>query len=188
LGLPIVLPPTKIGCPLKEFMMSAAFVPVRPYRVFEDLVLGEFRRSLPRTVTEAEIVAFARQWDPQWFHSDAAMARESIFGQVVASGIHTLALWRQMDHEINSDIDFVCGIGWDDLRLKKAVRGGDAIHVTSEIISLTPSATRKDRGTALTRYAVINQHGDDAVTFTSINFVYTRAGRDRRAASASASA
>jgi acyl dehydratase len=88
-----------------------------------------------------------------------------------------LALWRQLDHEINSDIDFVCGVGWDELRLRRAIRSGDTIHVTSEIISLKPSATRSDRGTALTRYAVVNQKGEEAVTFTSINLVYTRAGR-----------
>ncbi len=145
-------------------------------------MVGEFRRSSARTISEAEILAFARQWDPQWFHSDADLARSSVFGEVVASGIHILALWRQMDHEINSDIDFVCGIGWDELRLRRAIRAGDTIHVTSEIIDLISSTSRRDRGTALTRYAVVDQTGFEAVTFTSINLVYTRAGRNRSAA------
>jgi acyl dehydratase len=123
------------------------------------------------------MVAFARQYDPQWFHSDPDAARESVFGEVVASGIYVLAMWRRLDHEINSDIDFVCGVGWDDFRLKKAVRAGDTIHVTSEILELRPSTTRADRGTALTRYAVVNQHGEEAVSFVSINLVYTRAAR-----------
>ena len=168
--------------------MTDIFVPARPHRTYEDLVVGEFRKSTDRTISQEEIIAFARQWDPQWFHADAELARGSVFGEVVASGIHVLAMWRQMDHEINADIDFVCGIGWDELRLKKAVRAGDTIQVTSEIVALTPSTTRTDRGTALTRYAVVNQHGEEAVTFTSINLVYTRAGRDRDRASASASA
>jgi acyl dehydratase len=159
---------------------ATPFVAAKPHRAFEDLVLGEFRRSAPRTVTQEEILAFARQWDPQWFHTDADLARESVFGEVVASGIHVLALWRQMDHEINSDIDWVCGIGWDELRLKRAIRAGDTIHVTSEIVELKPSTTRTDRGTALTRYAVVDQNGTEAVTFTSINLVYTREGRMRR--------
>jgi acyl dehydratase len=92
-----------------------------------------------------------------------------------------MAMWRILDHEINGDIDFVCGIGWDELRLKHAVRPGDTIHVTSEIIDLRPSMSNTARGTAITRYAVINQRGEDAVTFTSINLVYTRGGRDRSA-------
>lgn len=164
------------------------FVPVKPHRTFESLKVGEFRRSRERTVTQEEIIAFARDYDPQWFHSDPELARGSVFGEVVASGIHILALWRQLDHEINSDIDFVCGIGWDELRLRHAIRSGDMIHVTSQIVELRPSETRTDRGIALTRYAVVNQHGEEAVTFTSINLVYTREGRDRSAASASASA
>src|SRR3546814_7219871 len=87
---------------------------------------------------------------------------------------------------INSDIDFVCGVGWDDLRLRRAIRSGDTIHVTSEIVELRPSQTRDDRGTALIRYAVVTDDGTEAVTLTSINLVYTRLGRDRRRASASA--
>lgn len=160
-------------------MTEDSFVAAVPHRSFEDLQVGEYRRSRERQVTEEEILTFARAYDPQWFHADAELARQSVFGNVVASGIHVLAMWRQLDHEINSDIDFVCGIGWDGLRLKKAVRPGDIIHVTSEIVALTPSTTRQDRGTALTRYAVINQHGEEAVTFTSINLVYTREGRNR---------
>lgn len=158
------------------------FVPVTPHRTFEDLEVGEFRRSREKLVTEEEILAFARAYDPQWFHSDPKLARGSVFGEVVASGIHVLAMWRQLDHEINSDIDFVCGVGWDELRLRRAIRAGDTIHVTSKIVELRPSETRSDRGTALTRYAVVTQTGEEAVTFTSINLVYTREGRARIAA------
>ncbi|RYD66107.1 MAG: dehydratase [Sphingomonadales bacterium] len=160
--------------------MTEAFVAARPDRTFEDLAIGEFRRSREKLVTQDEVIDFARKYDPQWFHADPELAKQSVFGDVVASGIHVLAMWRQLDHEINSDIDWVCGIGWDELRLKKAVRPGDTIHVTSEIISLNPSGTRADRGTALTRYAVINQNGTEMVTFTSINLVYTREGRAAR--------
>ncbi len=159
--------------------MSQDFTPVVPYRAFEDLSVGEFRRSRDKHVTQDELLTFARAYDPQWFHSDPELAKESVFGELVASGIHVLAMWRQLDHEINSDIDFVCGIGWDELRMKRAIRAGDTIHVTSEITSLTPSTTRDDRGTALTDYKVIIEDGTEAVTFTSINLVYTRAGRAR---------
>lgn len=147
----------------------------RPLRRFEDLEVGERRVSGERTLVQDEIVAFARTYDPQWFHSDPDAAKASVFGEVVASGIHVLAVWRQLDHQINGDIDFVCGVGWDELRLKRAVRAGDTIHVTSEILELRPSKTRDDRGTAITHYAVVNQRGEEAVTFTSINLVYTRA-------------
>jgi acyl dehydratase len=149
----------------------------RPARAFEDLRLGEKRQSSTRTVTQEEIVAFARLYDPQWFHSDINAAKNSHFGEVVASGIHVLALWRQLDHEINGDIDYVCGIGFDQLRLKTALRPNDAVYVTSEITGLTASTSGKARGTATTNYIMINQAGDVVVSFTSINLVYTRAAR-----------
>ena len=146
-------------------------------------MLGERRRSRDKKVELREMLDFARAYDPQWFHVDPDLAKQSAFGEVVASGIHILAMWRVLDHEINADIDFVCGIGWDELRLKHAVRPGDIIHVTSEIIGLKPSTSNPDRGTAITRYAVVNQHGQEAVAFTSINLVYTRGARQRSAAS-----
>jgi acyl dehydratase len=149
----------------------------RPPRAFEDLRLGERRQSASRTITQAEIIDFARQYDPQWFHSDPERAKQSHFGEVVASGVHILALWRQLDHQINGDIDFVCGVGYDDYRLKTALRAGDTVHVTSEIAELQPSQSGKPRGTALTRYTMVNQAGETVLSFTSINLVYTRAAR-----------
>ena len=150
-----------------------------PHRTFEDLVVGERRQSRDKLVELGEVLDFARAYDPQWFHADPELAKQSAFGEVVASGIHVMAMWRVLDHEINADIDFVCGIGWDELRLKHAVRPGDTIHVTSEIVELKPSTSTLGRGTAITRYAVVNQRGQEAVTFTSINLVYTRGGRQR---------
>ena len=100
--------------------------PNRPTICFEDLEVGDFRQSRSRTVTRDEIVEFARQYDPQWFHSDPEAAKDSVFGEVVASGIHVLAMWRQLDHEINSDIDYVCGIGWNELRLSRDLPGLEA--------------------------------------------------------------
>lgn len=146
----------------------------RPERKFEDLDVGEQRTSSHRVVTEEDIVAFARQYDPQWFHAEPDNAKESIFGEVVASGIHLLAIWRQLDHEMNRDIDFVCGVGWDEVRMKKAVRPGDTVRAASQIVSLAPSRSGKARGTAITRYALVNQHDEEVLSFLSTNLVYSR--------------
>jgi acyl dehydratase len=148
---------------------------MRPPRKFEDLIVGEERVSAPCEVTREEIIDFARRYDPQWFHVDPSAATDSHFGEVVASGIHILALWRQMDHAMNGDIDFVCGVGWDEVRMRRAVRGGDRLTAWSRIAVLTPSDSGKPRGTAITDYAVRNQHGEDVITFRSINLVYSRA-------------
>ena len=147
---------------------------IRPPRAFEDLAVGETRTSSSRTVGEEEMVRFAREWDPQWFHSDPQAAKKSTFGEVVASGVFVLAIWRQLDHEINSDIDFVCGIGFDDFRLEKALRPGDTVFAHSEILELIPSKSRNDRGTAITFYRLVNQRGETVLRFKSINLVHRR--------------
>ncbi|QZH74284.1 MAG: MaoC family dehydratase N-terminal domain-containing protein [Erythrobacter sp.] len=151
----------------------------RPPLKFEDLVIGEERRSSSRTITEAEIVEFARQYDPQWFHTDPEAARQSHFGEVVASGVHVLAIWRQLDHEINSDIDYVCGIGFDNFRLKTALRPGDTVYVTSRILSKELSKSGKPRGTCVGYYEMRNQNDQVVLQFESINLVHTRAAAAR---------
>ena len=148
----------------------------RPPRRFEDLVVGEQRVSEWRTVATEEIVDFARQYDPQWFHSDVEAAKQSVFGEVVASGVQLLAIWRQLDHGINGDIDFVCGVGFDDYRMKRALRGGNRVRVSSRILELTPSTSRDDRGTAITAYEMVDDHGRTILSFKSINLVHRRPG------------
>ena len=148
-----------------------------PPRKFEDLEVGEERQSGPRLVTSDEMVEFAQKYDPQWFHADPDAARQSIFGEVVASGVFILAIWRQLDHMMNSDIDFVCGIGFDEFRLETALRPGDAVIAHSRIVELIPSSSREDRGTAITQYRLTNQHGDTVLRFRSINLVHRRAAQ-----------
>lgn len=148
---------------------------IRPPRKFEDLAVGEERVSGPRTVTGEEMVTFAREYDPQWFHADPEAARESAFGEVVASGVYVLAIWRQLDHGMNGDIDFVCGIGFDEFRLETALRPGDTVTAHSRVIELIPSKSRSDRGTAITQYRLTNQAGATVLRFKSINLVHRRA-------------
>ena len=60
---------------------------------FEDFEPGQVYELGTRAVTESEIVAFAREWDPQPFHIDPEAAKESVFGGLIASGWHTGSMW-----------------------------------------------------------------------------------------------
>lgn len=151
-------------------------------RAFEELMVGEFRQSRSRVVMREEIIDFAKKYDPQWFHTDPDAAKASVFGEVVASGVHVLALWRQLDHEINQDVDFVCGVGFDEFRLKSGLRGGDEFRVTSHIVDMRPSASTPHRGTVITHYQLVKTSGAVVLDFKSINLVYTRTGQQARAA------
>lgn len=146
----------------------------RPPLKFDDLEVGTERVSGWRTVSEEEIVRFAKEYDPQWFHADPEAAKASSFGGVIASGVQNFALWRQLDHTINSDIDYVCGVGFDKYRMKTALRPGDRVRARSEILSLTPSKSRDDRGTAVILCILENDRGETILSFESINLVHRR--------------
>ena len=146
----------------------------RPSRYWEDLSIGETTQAGPMTVTEGDILTFASRYDPQWFHADAEAAKASLFGGLIASGIHTAALWRMLDHQANGDVAWVCGVQWDTVRWPRAVRPGDALTATSEVVSKRPSASRPGVGIAVLRHEMVNQEGAVVLSFTSTDLVYRR--------------
>jgi acyl dehydratase len=133
-------------------------------RYYEDLVEGVVEESGTRTVTREELIAFASRYDPQYFHADETAAKASFFGDVIASGIHTMAIWRQLDHEIARDIKWICGVAWDDVRFPKAVRPGDTLRAKAQCLSKRLSGSDPRRGVAVYQYTLLNQ--DDEVVFT----------------------
>jgi len=143
-------------------------------RYFEDLVEGEERLSGTREVTEAEMLAFARQYDPQYFHADPQAAAHSIFGGIVASGIFTMAVWRQLDHQICGDIAWICGVAWDDVRFPRAVRPGDTLRAHARCLSKRPSRKHTERGVTVFQYTLLNQRDEPVFTCRSTNLVERR--------------
>ena len=147
-------------------------------RQFEDLEIGETAMSEPLTVDRADMIAFAEKYDPQWFHRDPAAAESSVFGEVVASGIYTAALWRKLDHAINGDVDFICGVAWEDVRWPKAVRAGDELRAVSKVLEKRASESDPGRGVVVYRYGLVNQHNEEVFSCRSINLVRRRSAAD----------
>lgn len=143
-------------------------------RYYEDLIEGEQQSSGTRTVSEAELVAFARQYDPQEFHTDVDAARRSAFGGIIASGIFTMAIWRQLDHQIAHDIAWICGVAWDDVRFPVAVRPGDTLRARATCIAKRASAKDADRGVVTYRYVLENQRGETVFSCRSTNLIRRR--------------
>jgi acyl dehydratase len=138
----------------------------RPLRWFDDLAVGDRFETASHRLTAEEIVAFAREWDPQPFHLDPAAARDSIFGEFVASGWHVAALmmrlmvtrgWRLAGGMI--------GLSIEQLAFH-ATRPGDELRVCGEVLELRASKSRPDRGLARTRITVRNQRDEPALEFT----------------------
>lgn len=119
-------------------------------RYYEDLELDEVYDAGGYTVTKEEAITFAEQFDPQPFHIDEEAARESMFGGLIASGLHTLCLSvRLFITEFIQGAEGVAnmgGSGMDDLRWHRPVYPGDTLRVQVEVVEKSPSESRSDRG------------------------------------------
>ena len=114
---------------------------------FADVRPGQVFRSPARTVTAAEIKAFAREFDPQPFHVDDAAAERGPFGGLAASGWHTTALTMRLLVDGGLPIEGgIVGAGIDELRWRRPVRPGDTLSVESEVLEVIPSASRPGQG------------------------------------------
>jgi acyl dehydratase len=132
----------------------------------DDLHAGQRFTSGSLKVDEAHIKAFAAQYDPQPFHLDNEAAKETLFGGLAASGWHTAAMTMRL--LVQSGLPLAGGIigSGGEISWPKPVRPGDTLTVVSEIVEVTPSRSRPDRGTVRVRSETHNQHGDVVQTLT----------------------
>jgi len=136
-------------------------------RYLEDLSPGQIFNTGHKRVDKEEILAFARQFDPQPFHTDEAAARNSPFQGLAASGWHTAAMTMRLmlDGEFKP-AGGILGVGFDDLSWPRPVRPGDELHAKSEVLEVRPSKSRPDRGTIKVRTTTFNQNDEPVMIFT----------------------
>ena len=127
------------------------------------------------TLSETEIVDFARQYDPQPFHIDSAAAKDGPFGGLIASGWHTTSMMMRLlvDRWLSQESSLGAA-GVDELRWPRPVRPGDTLHVRATVLESRRSASKPDRGVVKTLAEVTNQEGDLVMKVTATNFVLLR--------------
>ncbi|WP_458210816.1 MaoC/PaaZ C-terminal domain-containing protein [Haladaptatus sp. NG-SE-30] len=138
-----------------------------PSRYYEDLVVGETFDLGTETVTEEEIVSFAERFDPQPIHTDADAARESMFGELVASGWHTAAISmrRFVDGIIEREgIAIVAGVEVENLQWRRPVRPGDVISTDAEIVGL--EGWNDEQGIVRFELVIRTDDGDSVLQLT----------------------
>lgn len=128
-------------------------------RYFEDYRAGEIVEFGNESVDEARIVTFAREYDPQAFHTDPVAAAHSPFGGLVASGWQTAALMMRMmvDHFVSRHS--LGSPGVDELRFVAPVRPGDRLSCRLTVMSTALSKSKADRGSIVQKVEVLNQSG-----------------------------
>ena len=115
----------------------------------EDIVIGQKELSGTYMLSEAEIIDFARHYDPLPIHIDIKAAQASNFGGIIAAGSHMLAIKQILLHDLPYSGGVIVSLGHDDVRFVKPLRGGSNCQVEIEWLVARPSANKPDRGVAV---------------------------------------
>ena len=144
-------------------------------RYFEDYPLGSVYEYGPVSVTEAEIIAFARQFDPQSIHTDPQAAANGPFGGLIASGWHTAGLMmRLLATHFLSPVASIASPGIDELRWRAPVRPGDALRVRVRVTEAQISRSKPDRGMIRSAIEIVNQHETVVMSLSAMNLMRCR--------------
>ena len=140
----------------------------------EDFAVGQRFTSASHTVDADQIKDFARRFDPQPFHLDEAAAQASFFQGLAASGWHTAAI--TMSLLVKSGMPIAGGLigAGGEITWPRPVRAGDTLHVESEVLAVTPSRSRSERGMILLRSETKNQRGEAVQILTSKMLVWKK--------------
>ncbi|PYL95720.1 MAG: dehydratase [Verrucomicrobia bacterium] len=143
-------------------------------RYFDDLTQGDRFKSATYEVTEEQIISFAREFDPQPFHLDAAVADQTMFKGLIASGWHTAAITMRLFVQTLNFSEGAIGLGVDELRWPNAVRPGDGLQVETEIVDLRVSRSKPSHGVVRLRNVTVNQRGEIVQTMSASALVLCR--------------
>ena len=146
-------------------------------RHFEDYVPGATAEFGPVAITEAEIVEYARRYDPQPIHVDPVAAAAGPFGGLIASGWHTVGVvMRVLVDNYLARGAAVASPGIDELRWLKPVRPGDVLRVRVTVLAANRSTSRPDRGMVRTSIEATNQRDEVVMRMTAMNLFLCRQG------------
>ena len=128
---------------------------------WEDLQVGQVRQLGQIKPTREDIIAFAKQFDPQPFHLDNEAAKASVFGALCASGWHTCALaMRLMVTEFLCHTSSMGSPGLENIKWLKPVFPDDELRLQTTVLETKPMGKRPDIGMTRNLWEMFNQHGD----------------------------
>jgi acyl dehydratase len=133
----------------------------------EDYAVGQVYLSGRKRVSKEEMIAFAKEFDPQFYHLDEVAALQSPFKGLAASGWHTAAMTMRLlvDGEFRP-AGGILGVGFDQLSWSLPVRPGDELRVKSEVLEVRPSKSKPGRGMIRVQNTTLNQNEEVVQMFT----------------------
>ena len=132
---------------------------------FEDVELHKKHRSREFYLIEKDIIAFAKEWDPQPFHIDPEFAKNTKFGGLIASGVHLVVIGQKLINERMPKSAFIAGLALDDFKWLAPARPGDTIVLEMEAISKRESNSNRNAGIVRYVYKLFNQRGEELLTY-----------------------
>jgi len=142
---------------------------------FEDFSVGRMFNSGTRQLSEQDILGFASEYDPQYFHTDPEAAKQSIFGGLIASGWQTVGVcMRLMCDSYLLETSSLGSPGVDAVRWVKPVYPGDTLRMRATVIAAKPSSSKPDRGMATMRCEVFNQKDELVMHMQSMQMMGRR--------------
>jgi len=149
-------------------------------RYYEDLTEGEHLHCRPVVMTREAIKEFAKEFDPQPFHTDEQAAAQSFFGGLIASSLHTLSACTRVVVDAQGDVAILSGLGMDEVKMYNPVRPDDVLTVHACWKDLRRSQSKPDRGFAAIRCRVVNQRGEAIIEYGYRYMISCRVGLDDR--------
>ncbi|MEY7849017.1 MaoC family dehydratase [Natrarchaeobius sp. A-rgal3] len=139
-------------------------------RHYGDITVGETEEYGAYEVTKDEIIEFGRKYDPQPFHTDEEAARNSYFGELVASGWHTASICMRLSVEMkqregHEPENNLAGAGVDELRWHEPVKPGDVLRIRREVVDKRPVESETAGGYIDARIEGINQNDDVVISY-----------------------
>jgi acyl dehydratase len=137
-----------------------------------DLQVGDWIELGPYSLNEAEILEFGRRWDPLPIHTDPVAAAASPFGSLIASGVHTMAIYSSLvSPEFRARLALLAGKGIDRMRLPNPVRADSVLSLRVHVTEIRPG----DRHADVHTHAVMSdQHGKVVLDLTSVLVLHLR--------------
>jgi acyl dehydratase len=142
-------------------------------KYWEDFAVGDWQVHGEHEITADEIVAFAKQFDPQPFHTDHGVGGP--FGGLIASGWHSAALYMGMFvRNVLLDSASLGSPGVEELRWLVPVRPGDVLTGRSRVVDAWPSERDPRRGTIVGEHELVNQSGEVVMRMRARGFIARR--------------
>ena len=131
---------------------------------------GQVIDAGPYVLSEDELVAFARKWDPQWFHTDATAAANSRYGGLIASGWQTCGIAMRLAVDaILAGSETFGSPGLTYLKWTHPVRAGDTLSLRATVLETRRASKRSDVGVLRWRLQLINQHDQEVLDLEATN-------------------